>query len=71
MQHVSLGRVVFGFVLFFSLLLYSSGTLKILGGIPLQTHARSAKRLQYLKQTLAESESIKSQSNDGLVAVQL
>ncbi|XP_075575537.1 tRNA-dihydrouridine(16/17) synthase [NAD(P)(+)]-like isoform X4 [Pelecanus crispus] len=32
----------------------NDGTLKILGGILLQTHARSAKRLHYLKQPLGE-----------------
>lgn len=37
--------VWFGWVFFLSFLLYSSGTLKILGSIPLQTYSRSAKRL--------------------------
>jgi len=60
---------MFGFC-FFSFLLYSSSTLKVLGDIPLQTHPRSAKRLHYLKQTLGESESVKSRSNEGLVALQ-
>lgn len=55
----------------FYFLLYSSGTLKILGGVTLQIRARSAERLQYLKQILGENESIGSQSNDGLVALQL
>lgn len=46
------------FFLFLNFILYSSGTLKILGDIPLQTHSRS-----YLKQTSGESESIKFQSH--------
>lgn len=53
----------FFFLLFLNFLLYSSGTLKILDGIPLQTHTRSAKRLLYLKQTSGERESTKFQSH--------
>lgn len=53
----------FFFFFFLNFLLYSSGTLKILGGIPLQTHTRSAKRLLYLKQTSGERESTKFQSH--------
>lgn len=59
------GVVAFFFIIiiFLNFILYSSGTLKILGGIPLQTHIRSAKILLYLKQTSGESESLKFQSH--------
>lgn len=65
------GCIFFFPLFFFNFVLYSSGTLEILGGIPLQTHTRSAKRLLYLKQTSGESESIKFQSHDSLVPLQL
>lgn len=65
------GCVWGGCCCWFLFLLYSSGTLKILDGVTLHTRTRSAKRLQYLKQILGESESIRSQCNDGLVVLQL
>lgn len=70
-QHVSLrggGDCIWVFSLSYCIPVAPS---KILGGISLQTHARSAKILQYLKQTLGESVSIKSKSNGGLVPFQI
>lgn len=59
------GAVVFFFfvLLFFLFHTVFQCTLKILGGIALQTHTTSAKKLLYLKQTSGESESFKSRSH--------